>query len=145
MSNELKPYLDLVDFLAEFLGLNTEIVLHDISNLEHSIVAIRNNFISGRKIGDTVTDFVLQILTINQYSDERFLCNYKTISQSGKFLKSATFFIKNFHSKIIAMLCMNMDLSCYSELRDHLDELLNFNKTSVTKTEEKEALIRYMK
>jgi len=139
LNNELKPYINLVDFLAELLGPTAEIVLHDISNLEHSIVAIRNNFISGRKIGDPVTDLVLQILKNNQYSHDRFLCNYKTKSRSGKYLKSATYFVKNSDDTIIAMLCINMDMSNYANLRDQLDSLLSFQNTTVSKNEVKEA------
>ncbi|NLC83833.1 MAG: hypothetical protein GX749_01975, partial [Ruminococcaceae bacterium] len=42
MNSVVKQYLPLVNFLAEIVGDNVEIVLHDFSNIEHSVVAIRN-------------------------------------------------------------------------------------------------------
>ena len=54
MNELLKPYMPLVDFLADYLGSNAEVLLHDLTNLEHSIVKIRNGHISGRKEGTPV-------------------------------------------------------------------------------------------
>ncbi|MGM0602449.1 MAG: PAS domain-containing protein, partial [Bacillota bacterium] len=43
MSSEyLNNYKPLVKFLAEVLGENCEVVLHDLNNLENSIIAIEN-------------------------------------------------------------------------------------------------------
>ena len=40
----LEFYKGMIDFWADFLGSDTEIVLHDIENLDRSIVYIKNNF-----------------------------------------------------------------------------------------------------
>ncbi|WP_275040883.1 PAS domain-containing protein [Salmonella enterica] len=44
----LEPYEFLIDFLADYFGENTEVVLHNLSDLESSIHKIRNGHISGR-------------------------------------------------------------------------------------------------
>ena len=49
MAKDLESYKVLVDFLADYLGENTEVVLHDLSDCQSSIVAIRNGDISGRE------------------------------------------------------------------------------------------------
>lgn len=46
MNKKLEPYISLVDFLADYLGSNTEVVLHDMEDWEKSVVAIRNGHIS---------------------------------------------------------------------------------------------------
>ena len=51
MAKDLESYKVLVDFLADYLGENTEVVLHDLSDCQSSIVAIRNGDISGRELG----------------------------------------------------------------------------------------------
>lgn len=141
MNSELKPYVALVDFLADFLGEDTEIVLHDLTDLEHSVVAIRNNHISGRKLGAPVTDLVLQILHDNDYSENNYLCNYKTHGKSGNLLKSGTFFIKNKKNKIIGILCLNMDIQKLYTLRKSLDALLEVTyEENITKQEVHEIL-----
>ena len=47
----LEPYKALVPFLAELLGESCEILLHDISQPKHSVIAIANGFHTGRKVG----------------------------------------------------------------------------------------------
>jgi len=51
MNKKLDAYITLVDFLADFMGENTEVVLHDLTDWRHSIMAIRNGHITGRKVG----------------------------------------------------------------------------------------------
>ena len=58
-NNVLKTYIPLVDFIAGIVGPNCEVVLHDLSN-DESIVAIRNNHISGRK-GGPLTNLGLKL------------------------------------------------------------------------------------
>ena len=56
MTNQelLEEYAALVPFLSDVLGKGCEVVLHDLSDPKHSIVAIANS-VSGRKIGDAMT------------------------------------------------------------------------------------------
>ena len=61
-NNVLKTYIPLVDFIAGIVGPNCEVVLHDLSNVDESIVAIRNNHISGRKVGGPLTNLGLKLL-----------------------------------------------------------------------------------
>jgi predicted transcriptional regulator YheO len=126
---KLKPYVHLVDFLADFLGEDTEVVLHDVSNWHRSVIAIRNGHISGRKIGAPVTDFILNLIKDDAWRDETYRVNYKGAAQSGNTLRSATYFIKDEGDgdepeKLIGLLCINMDCQKYIEVRDVLDTLI---------------------
>lgn len=108
-------YKKMADYLSALLGKNTEVVLHDFSNLEHSIVYILNGNITNRKIGDTVTDLLLEFLNKNKYIPEEFLCNYTSKSSNGKTLSSSTYFIFNNNRELIGALCTNTDYSDYNE------------------------------
>ena len=57
----LKCYTDFVPFLAAVCGPGCEIVIHDVTNPEQSIIAIGNG-ISGRELGDPMTDLLDQVL-----------------------------------------------------------------------------------
>ena len=48
MNPRLQGYVPLVNFIAEVVGPNCEVVLHDLSDLEHSVVAISDNRLTGR-------------------------------------------------------------------------------------------------
>ena len=55
MNPYLQSFLPMVDFLAEVLGKDAEIVLHDVLDIDKSIVAIANSHISGRAVGSRET------------------------------------------------------------------------------------------
>ena len=49
ISDEMDNLRRLVEMLAAQFGKNSEIILHDLSkDYEHTIVAIENNWITGR-------------------------------------------------------------------------------------------------
>ena len=120
MNKLLEPYAVIVDFLADYLGEHTEIVLHDLTDLEHSIVKIRNGHISGRHENDPCTDFVLRVL--QQASHEtQYDTNYGSNDRNGRSIKSGSFYIRDPEGKIIGMLCINMETDTYTQLRSYLD------------------------
>lgn len=110
-NNALKAYIPLVDFIAGIVGSNCEVVLHDCSNVDESIIAIKNNHISGRKVGGPLTDLGLKLLKEGSYKKKNFLLNYPGKSADGRKLRSATYFIKDEKGELIGMLCINIDLT----------------------------------
>lgn len=121
----IKQYIPLVDFLAQVLGPNTEVVLHDVSNIDCSIVAIKNNHISGRTVGSPATNLVLKILKDKRYKDKPYITNYQGISANGKSLKSSTYFIRDEQQQIIGLLCINIDYEKFAQFRNFLNEILD--------------------
>lgn len=126
MNGLLKKYLSLVDFLADILGKDAEVVLHDLTDISKSVVAIRNGYISGRKVGAPATNLVIKILNDVRYSDQDYLVNYKGVSINGETLKSSTYFIRDNKRKLIGMLCVNIDIKKMVAFRDHFDSFLHF-------------------
>jgi predicted transcriptional regulator YheO len=120
----LKKYQILTEFLAEVMGEHCEVVLHDVEDFENSIVAIENNHISGREIGDSLTDLALNVLKDEENLECNYLANYNGKTYDGKELRSSTYFIRDENEKVIAMLCINIDLSRYIEARDLLNTMI---------------------
>jgi len=87
-------------------GKKCEVVLHDFSEPQKSIVAIENGHVTERKVGDPITDLALSLWRENGYKDKKTdrIINYKTKSKNGKILKSSTVFIRNNQKKIIGCL-----------------------------------------
>lgn len=124
----LKIYTNFVPFLAAVCGPGCEIVIHDVTNPEQSIIAIGNG-VSGRDIGDPMTDLAREMLQQQSSSDTESLLNYKGKTKSGEFL-SSTYFIRN-EGRIIGMLCVNKELAAAQELNLALRALLDrFNLSS---------------
>lgn len=137
-----KEYKKLADYLGTLLGENTEVVLHDFTNLEHSIVYIVNSHITNRKIGDTVTDLLLEFLQKNKDIPDEFLCNYVSKSKNGKKLYSSTYFIYGDNKELIGALCTNTDYSDYNEAITLLKSLLPNSLAMNTENNESEEPIR---
>ena len=122
MNPILKLYLPMVDFLADMLGEQYEVVLHDTNNVESSIIAIRHGHISGRQVGWPLTDLAIRLLKNNE-SDS--IVNYRGKTKDGKMLRSSTHIIKDFSGQIIGMLCVNINVSEFKAARDILDQIVN--------------------
>ncbi|ETI68346.1 helix-turn-helix transcriptional regulator [Neobacillus vireti] len=123
--SQLQPYVQLVEFLGSVMGNQCEVVLHDVRNIENSIVAIKNSHISNRKVGGSLTDLALKILKNKSYVEKDFLVNYSGKTHEGKIVRSSTFFIKDDSRNVVGLLCFNMDQSKMVETRNLLDSLIN--------------------
>lgn len=120
MNKEIKKFISIADFLGEIMGENTEIIIHDLTNYEHSIVHIINGHISNRKIGDPITDLVLEFITTESKGDKQFICNYNSKTAGGELLYSSTYFIRGEKKEILGALCLNSD---YSQMKKSLSFL----------------------
>ena len=128
---KVRSYLPLVDFLAEITGPYSEVVLHDVRNKEHSLVAIRNGQLSGREVGAPMTDFAAHVLRHGKHEGKDYITNYLgKAGSNGKFLKSSTFFIRDDDGEIIGMLGINTDLSVMSEVHRLLGEFLAVDESA---------------
>ena len=133
----LLPYIPMVKFLSEALGPQFEIVLHDLTDLDQSVVAIENNQISHRIVGSPATDLLLELVKTSQtLGNKDYITNYKGRARDGKTLKGSTFLIKDETQTPIGALCINMDISAFIQARDQLDTLIHRDEPkSVRKTE----------
>ena len=132
----LKKYIPLVDFLAEVFGDDAEVVLQDVSDFNNSVISIRNNHISGRKLGAPATNLVLKVMNGN-FTDKNYVTNYRGVSAVGKVVRSSTYFIKDDKNVVVGMLCTNIDIDKLVQLKNHLDGILKLPEEIFEKTTER--------
>ncbi|MDR0584259.1 MAG: helix-turn-helix transcriptional regulator [Treponema sp.] len=122
INDELPNLKRLVQMLAAQFGKDSEIVLHDLSReYEHTIVAIENNWITGRKVGDGGTNLGLEVLR-NPPSAGGDLWNYYNRTPEGRVLRSSTLYFRDDQGKVIGSLCINTDITRMAELQKALQE-----------------------
>jgi predicted transcriptional regulator YheO len=109
----------LTSGLAEAVGKNCEVVLHNFEDPEHSVVAIANGHITGRKVGDTVDVLGLQLLRNPPPAD---LLNYRTETKNGRVLRSSSIFLRKDSGEIFGALCINCDISGLIKLQQWLQD-----------------------
>ena len=132
----LKKYIPLVDFLADVFGDDAEVVLQDVSDFNNSVISIRNNHISGRKLGAPATNLVLKVMNGN-FTDKNYVTNYRGVSAVGKVVRSSTYFIKDDKNVVVGMLCINIDIDKLVQLKNHLDGILKLPEEIFEKTTER--------
>ena len=110
-------YTRLAHGLAVQFGSNCEVVVHDLQgkDIEHSIIAIENGHVTGRRIGDGPSQIVLESLhNSEQNLKQEDKLAYLTKTKNGKILKSSTIFIRDDSDKIIGIFGINYDLSSFT-------------------------------
>ena len=95
MDARLEPYRVVVSFLGEALGPDYEVVLHDLTSEDGTIVAIVNNHISGRTEGAPLSNMALRFIQERMYEKQDYLAGYQGASQAKGRLRSSTMFIKD--------------------------------------------------
>ena len=108
--------------LGAALGKDCEVVLHDFSHPEESVIAIANGHITGRKVGATLDVLGFQLLRNQPAGDFH---NYQTVTKSGKILRSSTTFLRNETGQIFGALCINHDISTLAKAQELLQSRLD--------------------
>lgn len=124
----IRLFEPVVDSIAGMLGTYCEVVLHDFSDLEHSIIKIVNGHVTGRKVGDPITDFGLRMFKSHPAPDS--LCaSYITMAKNGRPIKSSSVLIRDTSGKIIGGLCINLDHAVYETAADVLQQICKISST----------------
>jgi len=139
----LANFIPAVKAIAKTFGPDCEVLIHDVNNLENSIIAIENGHVTGRKVGSPMTDLGLYFLKSDLFKDTEFIANYQTESKDGKKLKSTSIFIRDNKKKIVGFLCINYALDHLTEIRRKIDDFCAINKDAdknIFNNEEKEEI-----
>jgi predicted transcriptional regulator YheO len=98
----------VVDGIAGTFGPRCEVVLHDLRNLDRSIVKIVNGHVTGRSVGGSITDQGLKDL---RKGTDDLILNYRSVTPHGRPLKSTTIVFRDGRDKPTAAICINLDIT----------------------------------
>jgi predicted transcriptional regulator YheO len=98
----------VVDGIAGTFGPRCEVVLHDLRNLDRSIVKIANGHVTGRSVGGSITDQGLKDL---RKGTDDLILNYRSVTSQGRPLKSTTIVFRDRRGKPTAAICINLDIT----------------------------------
>lgn len=133
-------YAKLVEFLGIVMGEDCEVLLQDLRQDKRSVVTITNGHISNRKVGAPITDLMVRVLASGSWRETDYDCNYASVTESGKTLRSSTFYIKD-GNELIGLLCINVDGQKFVDLSDlmlrlgGMDKIHAFDKAPETEIE----------
>jgi predicted transcriptional regulator YheO len=121
---ELQMLSKLVEALGETFGPFCEVVLHDLTQPESSIVAIHNGHVTGRRVGESLADTGLFDLA-NRFPDRDVVAGYRTYSSDSRPLRSTTVFFRDQKGFPYAALGINYDLSLLQQLHRYTEQMLD--------------------
>ncbi|QGZ39327.1 putative transcriptional regulator YheO [Pseudoduganella flava] len=130
--------------LGQTLAPFCEVVLHDLLDPEHAVLAIHNNQ-SGRAVGDPATELGLARIANAGYA--QVVANYPNRFPDGRPAKSTSIGIRDSGGRYIAALCLNVDVSLFRSLEALLGQFGRTEGAQVLETLEPsgtEALRRYI-
>ena len=110
----------LADTTVSAYGRNCEVAVHDLDDMERSLVYIAGK-ITGRKPGAPITDLAYRMLK-EHGDDAPDLLNYRSVTKTGRTLKCTTVFVRDEAGSIRACYCINQDITDFLSARAALDE-----------------------
>lgn len=122
--NLLEQMRQVADGLGQTLAPFCEVVLHDLLDPGHAILAIHNN-LSGRAVGAPATELGLARAADPDFA--QVIANYPNTFADGRLAKSTSIGIKDSQGQYIAALCMNVDLTVFRSLNSLLTQFGSVN------------------
>ena len=121
-----------LEALKATLPANTEVVLHDLTQPQSSVVGIVNGHVSGRQLGDGLLsgpeddEGFLGLLDASQPpSSSRLFSGYTSLTHGGKPLSSASTLYYDASGKAVVAFCVNVDMEPVMRFRRELDYLVS--------------------
>jgi len=114
----------IVEALGKTLAPLVEVVLPDLSDPDHTVVAIANN-LSGRQVGDAATEMGLARMADPDFPE--VIENYANRFPDGRPAKSTSIGLKNSQGDYVAAICLNMDVSLLAAVTAGLGQLMRID------------------
>jgi len=111
----------LVEPIGRALPTSSEVVLHDLSLLPNSIVAVFGD-VTGRRNGDPATDLLLE-QAVTGFAEHDL--GYETVLSDGRRMRSSTMIIRDVANNPVAALCINTDISAWMAIKQIADVMVS--------------------
>ncbi|MGG4494644.1 helix-turn-helix transcriptional regulator [Brevibacillus reuszeri] len=133
-TEELKRYIPIADAMAQTFGKNCEVVLHDLSSPQSSVIYTANNHVTGRAIGQSFNHLITQVL-LSQKLQNDVVANYRTETEDGRTIKSTTALIRNAEGEAIGAFCINIDIQPLVSTREFIEDFIRMDEEPVDREE----------
>jgi len=130
LMNALQP---IVKMLGAIVGPHIEVVLHDLTKPEASVVALANGHISNRALGDSILNgpkddkgfaSAFGELSVRGEPVHSVIEDYLTVTSDNRQLKSATVIFRDASGEPFVALCLNADMSNFEMAHAWLSQFL---------------------
>lgn len=122
--SEIRDALHLLEpvtkAIAKAFGSTCEVLVHDLSDPAQSIACIENGHVTGREVGDPITDLGLEAISQGAATTPMI---YRSRTAAGRELRSCSVVLRNNGGRVIGALCINVDITDLLMAHHTLDAL----------------------
>lgn len=138
MNPILENYIPVAKLISQTFGSHCEVIIHDFSRPQNSVVYTENNVVTNRNVGESFTEYFIKEVLLSRKFNHDCCANYIMDGKDGKTIKSSTALIRDTNGKVIGALCVNIDLSQISQFIGDLSALLGMPDSMMQTSEETE-------
>lgn len=119
----LETFIPLAKSTAKMFGRNCEVVIHDLTNPQSSVMFTVNNHVTGREIGQSFDHLVKTVLLSEDFNED-YLAGYSFITDDNRTIRSSTSLIRDSNQKVIGAFCINFDIEALNQMQQFMNTFL---------------------
>lgn len=123
MHELLSALIPVAECIGRTFGKSCEVVIHDLTTPENSVVYTVNGTVTGRREGQPF-DHLIKFVLLNKNFRDDYTVNYVFETQDGRSIKSSSALIRNKRGEVVGMLCINYDMTLFNQVKEELDVFL---------------------
>ena len=116
----LESYIPLAKSTAEMFGHHCEVVIHDLSNPQSSVMFTINNHVTGREVGQSFDHLVKTVLRSKDFKED-YLSGYTFINEAKRTIRSSTTLIRDSEQQVIGAFCINFDIEALQQMQQFMN------------------------
>ena len=116
----LKSLIPIAETIGKTFGNRCEVVLHDLTIPEKSVVYTVNGDVTGRREGQTFDRLVRSVL-LNKNFTRDYAVNYTFETEDGRRIKSSSSLVRDEAGEVVGVFCVNYDITFMKTLHDELE------------------------
>ena len=83
MNSIIKNYIPVAQMIAETFGSHCEVILHDFSKPQNSVVYTCNNTVTNRQVGESFTEYFIKEVLLSRKFHNDCSSNYMMKGSNG--------------------------------------------------------------
>ena len=125
----LKSLIPIAETIGKTFGNRCEVVLHDLTIPEKSVVYTVNGDVTGRREGQAFDRLVRSVL-LNKNFTRDYAVNYTFETEDGRRIKSSSSLVRDEAGEVVGVFCVNYDITFMKTLHDELELFLPMQEDS---------------
>ncbi|MCM3323343.1 helix-turn-helix transcriptional regulator [Cytobacillus kochii] len=119
----LESFIPIAKSTAKMFGPNCEVVIHDLTNPQASVMYTANNHVTGREVGQSFDHLVKTVLQSKEFKED-YLAGYTFVTKDKRTIRSSTSLIRDSKQRVIGAFCINFDVEALNQLQQFMSTFL---------------------